>query len=176
MKLIFIYGPPAAGKLTVAKELSKITGYKLFHNHLTADIVNSLFEYGTDFSFKLKEKVYLLLIEAAAKEKVNGVISTFCYSNPEDDKFIKNIIEKVEKYGGHVDFVQLYPDNKELFKRVKGNSRKKFGKLKSIKGLKKTMKKWDLFTPMPFAKSLKIDNTKLNPKKAALMIKKYYKL
>ena len=32
MKLVFIYGLPGVGKLTVAKELSIITGYKLFHN------------------------------------------------------------------------------------------------------------------------------------------------
>jgi tRNA uridine 5-carbamoylmethylation protein Kti12 len=32
MKLIFLYGPPAVGKLTVAQELVTLTGYKLFHN------------------------------------------------------------------------------------------------------------------------------------------------
>ena len=32
MNLIFIYGPPAAGKLTVAKALSEINGYKLFRS------------------------------------------------------------------------------------------------------------------------------------------------
>ena len=31
-KLIFIYGPPADGKLTTARELEKVTGYKLVHN------------------------------------------------------------------------------------------------------------------------------------------------
>ena len=43
MNLVFIYGPPAVGKLTVAKELSLITGYPLFHNHLTRDLVHELF-------------------------------------------------------------------------------------------------------------------------------------
>jgi shikimate kinase len=37
MPIVFIYGPPAAGKLTVAKELSAVTGYKLFDNHVTID-------------------------------------------------------------------------------------------------------------------------------------------
>lgn len=31
MKLIFLYGPVAAGKLTVARELAGITGFPLFH-------------------------------------------------------------------------------------------------------------------------------------------------
>ena len=34
MKHLFLYGAPAVGKLTVAKELADLTGYKLFHNHL----------------------------------------------------------------------------------------------------------------------------------------------
>lgn len=45
MKLIFIYGQPAVGKLTVAKELEKITGYKILHNHLFVDLVRSVFEF-----------------------------------------------------------------------------------------------------------------------------------
>lgn len=47
MNLVVIYGPPASGKLTVAQELSAITGYKLFHNHLTVNAVAALFEFGT---------------------------------------------------------------------------------------------------------------------------------
>ncbi len=35
MRLVFIYGPPGVGKLTVARELAALTGFKLFHNHLT---------------------------------------------------------------------------------------------------------------------------------------------
>lgn len=37
MKLLFIYGPPASGKLTVAREPAALTGYRLFHNHLVVD-------------------------------------------------------------------------------------------------------------------------------------------
>jgi hypothetical protein len=35
MDLVFLYGPPAAGKFTVGRELAAITGFGLFHNHLT---------------------------------------------------------------------------------------------------------------------------------------------
>lgn len=44
MKLIIIFGPHAVGKMTVGQELSKTTNLKLFHNHMTIDIVNDLFE------------------------------------------------------------------------------------------------------------------------------------
>ena len=33
--LVQIIGPQAVGKMTVGQELSKITGYKLFYNHMT---------------------------------------------------------------------------------------------------------------------------------------------
>jgi replication-associated recombination protein RarA len=39
MKLILLYGPPAVGKLTIAKEIARLTGFKLFHAHLTSDLV-----------------------------------------------------------------------------------------------------------------------------------------
>ena len=44
MKLVIIFGPHAVGKMTVGQELSLITNLKLFHNHMTIDIVSDLFE------------------------------------------------------------------------------------------------------------------------------------
>ena len=43
MKLILLYGPPAVGKLTIAKEIARLTGFKLFHAHLTSDLVEAFF-------------------------------------------------------------------------------------------------------------------------------------
>lgn len=50
MKLIFIYGLPGVGKLTVAKELTKLTGYRLFHVHLLADMLESVFGFDSEGS------------------------------------------------------------------------------------------------------------------------------
>ncbi|OLE70972.1 hypothetical protein AUF78_04195 [archaeon 13_1_20CM_2_51_12] len=47
VRLVFIYGPPAVGKLTVAIELSKQIGFKLYHNHVSIDFVKSIFQFGT---------------------------------------------------------------------------------------------------------------------------------
>lgn len=38
MEFVLLYGPPAIGKLTIAKELQKLKGYKLLHNHLVVDL------------------------------------------------------------------------------------------------------------------------------------------
>ena len=37
--LCLVYGPPAVGKLTVAKEIAARTGYRLVHNHVSIDPV-----------------------------------------------------------------------------------------------------------------------------------------
>ena len=40
MKFILLFGPQAVGKMTVGQELAKITDLKLFHNHMTIDLVS----------------------------------------------------------------------------------------------------------------------------------------
>lgn len=44
MELIFIHGPAAVGKLTVARELSRQSGVAVFHNHLVVDALLAVFE------------------------------------------------------------------------------------------------------------------------------------
>ena len=43
MKLVLLIGSGAVGKMTVGQELAKITGLKLFHNHMTIEPVLELF-------------------------------------------------------------------------------------------------------------------------------------
>jgi hypothetical protein len=47
MKFILITGPQAVGKMTVGQELEKITGLKLFHNHMSIELVLNFFGYET---------------------------------------------------------------------------------------------------------------------------------
>ena len=44
-KFIQIIGPQAVGKMTVGQELAKITGCKLFYNHMTIEMVRLIFDY-----------------------------------------------------------------------------------------------------------------------------------
>lgn len=37
MKLVFIFGSGAVGKMTVGQELMKLTGLRLFHNHMAIE-------------------------------------------------------------------------------------------------------------------------------------------
>ena len=43
MKLVFLIGSGAVGKMTVGQELMKLTGLRLFHNHMTIEPVLEIF-------------------------------------------------------------------------------------------------------------------------------------
>ena len=181
MKLVFIYGQPGVGKLTVAKALAEATGYKLFHNHLTADLVYSLFPFGSKECFALADKLRLDLIEAAAKHNVKGVIFTFVYGvkisgDNSDAVFVKNVLRIVRKHRGEVFFVKLVCNEKELRRRIRHPSRKAFRKLRKVKNLLITRQKYILDATIPFGKSYIIDNAHISPKKVAVMIQKHYRL
>ncbi len=162
MKLIFLYGPPAVGKYTVAKSLSEKTGYKLFHNHATVDLVESVFPFGTKDFWNLVDKIRLDFFELAAKENIPGLIFTFVYAKDSDDAFVKKIIDKVTSNKGEIIFIQLFCEREYLLKRVTEDSRKQFQKIKTVESLLEILEKHNLFDSMPFVKSYKIDNTKLS--------------
>ena len=46
MNFVVIFGPPAVRKMTVGYELAKLTGMKVFHNHMTIDLILEFFPYG----------------------------------------------------------------------------------------------------------------------------------
>ena len=159
MDLIFIYGTPAVGKLTVAKKLAEKTGYKIFHNHLTVDLVYSVFDWGSKVGEKLNEKYRLDIIEKAAKHCIPGLIMTFVYGHPIDEPFIKKVITKVESNDGHVKFVKLIASKDALKERIADKSRNGTLKMKDFSELEGFMAKYDLETNIQLGKTLVIDNT-----------------
>lgn len=106
MKLIFIYGSPAVGKLTVADEIAKRTDFRVFHNHLTIEAVAPIFEFGTKPFWKLVHLFRIKTITEAARHRQN-LIYTFCYAKGSDDAHVEKITKTVEKNGGEICFVLL---------------------------------------------------------------------
>lgn len=176
LRLILIYGPPASGKLTVARELAKLTGYKVFHNHLTVDMADEVFAFGSRPWAEVVGRTRLLVAEIAAKERIPGLIFTFVYGHPMDALHVKKLKRTVEKNGGTIHFVQLNCDHETLTKRVRNRSRGEFRKLRSRAKLKKLLSIWDLSIPIPDVESLKIDTSKTSAMAAARRIKKHYRL
>ncbi|OLE90397.1 MAG: hypothetical protein AUF79_10430 [Crenarchaeota archaeon 13_1_20CM_2_51_8] len=176
MKLVFIYGPPASGKLTVATELAKLTGFKLFHNHVSIQFVQSIFEFGTKTFWRLTGKYRLEMLEAAAREGIDTIF-TFVYSKgEEDDRFVNQVVQRIRAHGGQVQFVRLYCDREELVRRVKASQRKRMGKVNTEKMLSDLFRRYNLDSAIPFLKSLSIDTTKRSARNVAKSVVHYYRL
>ena len=171
MNFILIYGPPAAGKLTVAKALSEITGYKLFHNHLTYDTTYSLF--GDDvYSKAFKEcceKLRLTAINEAVTHQID-IIFTFMYDHKNDKVFIENLKNMVENGGGKIHFVCLSPSKDIIEERVTQENRKDFKKVASLEELSVFEEHYNIDSIIPNVDSLVIDNSYLKPKDVAKQI------
>src|SRR3989442_14782911 len=76
MDLVWLHGPPAVGKLTVAQALAVRTGLKLFHNHFVVDTVTAVFEFRSEAAQRLRERMWLMVFEEAAKADIS-LIFTF---------------------------------------------------------------------------------------------------
>ena len=73
MKLVVIFGPPAVGKMTVGFELAKLTGLKLFHNHLTIELVLNFFDFSAPQFNKLVGEFRRRIFEEVAKSDFEGI-------------------------------------------------------------------------------------------------------
>lgn len=176
MKLVVIYGAPGVGKLTTAKALAALTGFRIFHNHLSFDLAKAVFDFPTPPFLRLVETVRLATFEAAVREKVPGLIFTFGYASPEDDTFVQKIIEVVERHGGELAFVRLYCDTGTNEERVLGDERQRFGKITSIESLRGAVRRWNFAASIPFRESLDIDNSGLEPDVVAGHIAAHFSL
>jgi hypothetical protein len=175
MKLVFIYGAPAVGKLTVAHQIAKDTGFKVFHNHLSIDAIEPIFDFGTKPFWKLIDLIRVETIAEAARAGQN-LIHTFCYAKGADDKYVAKITKTVEANGGEICFVLLVCEKSELANRVLEESRRKFSKANNLAFLDEILDKYDLFLPVPGRDSLRIDNTNLPPEIVARKIIEHYHL
>ena len=108
--LIVIFGPPACGKAAVGHELAVLTGYRFFHNHLTADPAAALFGWGGEKFGRVADALRDLLFREAARDaSIPGVIFTFVWALdlPEDTASMARYASHFGSAGGQVFFVEL---------------------------------------------------------------------
>lgn len=77
MKLLFLIGDAAVGKMTVGQELAKRTGMRLFHNHMTIEPVIELFGYFHGPTIQRVREVYF---EDFAASGEYGMIFTYLWA------------------------------------------------------------------------------------------------
>ncbi|MBQ7138376.1 MAG: shikimate kinase [Clostridia bacterium] len=106
MKLLFIFGAHAAGKMTVGQAVSRITPMKLFHNHMTIEPVIELFG---SYNGAVTERLRQVVFEEFAKTDNYGLIFTFiwAFDVPYDTEYVRRLTQLYENAGAQVDYVEL---------------------------------------------------------------------
>lgn len=125
MRLFFLYGPPAVGKLTIANEIVKITGLPLVDNHSIINPVFRVFGWDHPERKRLVDEFRLELFKSAAKADIS-LITTFGGGGETYDSYIKKVIAAVSESGGQVIFVHLTAPKEVLMSRVNQPSRAEY--------------------------------------------------
>ncbi len=183
MKFVLIVGPPAVGKMTVGQALAAITGLRLFHNHLSIELVLRFFDFGTVPFSRMDERIRFAVFEEVAKSDLPGLIFTLVwdFDFPEDADYVDRILDVFRQYNHETYIVELKAQLSERLKRNKHPDRiaEKPSK-RDVDHSEKTLRYFESEYRMnsqegefPDKPRLIIDNTKLTPVEVAQRIKEY---
>lgn len=183
MKLLFLCGDAAVGKMTVGQELMKITNLRLFHNHMTIEPVIEIFGYydGKTIS-RLRETIF----EEFAASDNYGMIFTYmwAFDQKSDWDYIAHVRSIFEPYGTEFYYAELVaPQEVRLARNATENRLKNKASKRDLETSNQRLLDDDkryrcvsLDGEIPFENYIKIDNTSLSPAEAAKIIKERFDL
>jgi hypothetical protein len=186
MKFIVLFGPQAVGKMTVGHELEKITNLKLFHNHMTIELVSPFFNYSTPVGKRLVHLFREEIFKEVAASDLEGLIFTFLWYFDEkgDYDYIKKVTKIFRDKGAEIYYVELEADKEERIKRNKTEHRLEHKPTKrntetSEENLKKNLLEHRQNSKEGEIKEkndIRINNTELSPASVAEKIKTAFNL
>jgi shikimate kinase len=186
MKLVVIFGPLAVGKMTVGQELAKLTGLKLFHNHMTIDLVANFFDYGTEEGSRLVHLFRTEIFQAVAKSDLPGMIFTYvwAFDQPADRTYLEKMCAPFVERGAEIYYVELEADYDVRFARNSTENRLLNKPTKrditwSEANFKRTEAKYRLNSlpgEVEYPNYIRIDNTDMPPEEAARRIVEAFSL
>lgn len=111
--------------MTVGHELEKITRYKLFHNHMTIDMVKIFFELENPSFGKLVHSLRMTFFQDIAESDLPGVIFTGAvdFNSADSLCFVEEVEAIFRKQGGEVFYVELVTDISTRLERNKSPHR-----------------------------------------------------
>ena len=176
-------GNAAVGKMTVGQELMKITGLRLFHNHMTIEPVLEIFG---EFNGEAIRRFRQVVFEEFAKTDNYGMIFTYmwAFDQQSDWDYIEYVKSIFEPYGTEFYYVELVASKEARLERnISENRLKNKASKRDIETSNRRLLNDDSRYRLesregeiPFENYMKIDNTNLSPTETAKMIKERFSL
>lgn len=183
MKLVILIGDSAVGKMTVGQELMKITDLRLFHNHMTIELVLDIFGKLNGTAIKRLREV---IFEEFAASDAYGLIFTYmwAFDMQSDWDYIAHVRELFERRGAQVYYAELVaPQEVRLRRNATENRLKHKASKRDIEISNQRLINDDIKYrcvsydgEIPFENYIKIDNTNLSAAQAAEQIKDRFNL
>lgn len=106
MKLLLLFGDSSVGKMTVGQELTKITPFRLFHNHMSIEPVLEVFG---GFNGAAVAGIREVVFREFAKTDNYGLIFTFmwAFDQQADWNYVNHVRGIFEEAGAEVYYVEL---------------------------------------------------------------------
>lgn len=175
MKLLFLHGAPAVGKLTVGKAVLELVPGRLFDNHAAIDLARKVFDFGAPGFWELVHAARVSVIETGAQHGLPLLVVTYCYAEPEDREAFKQFDNIVTRAGGAMYPVYLSCTRGATLQRLGNDDRRARGKLTSPQGLDDFLGQFVL-SPVPHAACLALDTTAVAPAETARRIVEHFGL
>ncbi len=175
MRLVFLHGAPASGKLTVARALLRAVPGRLFDNHAAIDVARTMFDFGAPGFWELVHDVRLAVLEAAAARGVPLAVATYCYEEPEDRAQFEAFEAILTRHGSELLPVFLHCSTEEAMRRVGNADRAARRKLTSAEVLADLRARRNI-TPVPRPNCLALDTGETPPDATAREIVRHFDL
>lgn len=183
MKLVFIIGSGAVGKMTVGQELMKITDLRLFHNHMTIEPVLEIFGY---YDAKTITELRETVFRNFACSDGYGMIFTYMwdFDSRADWDYIEHVKSIFTPYETEFYCVELVADSETRLERNKTENRLKHKASKRDvelsdrrnRHLDENHRLVSNEGEIPFENYLRIDNTNMSAEEAAKLIRREFSL
>lgn len=163
MKLVWLHGAPAAGKLTVAKQLQHSHGFNMLHNHLAVDLCLAIYpEFGNGDFHDFADSIRRMALSKAKNIGVERMVMTYMVCAEQDHETVARYLEFFDEQGIDVYPVQLSPKIDVLLNRVRSKERERGNKISCSDHLAELLS-GTKFLPVQHDKMLVIDNSNISP-------------
>jgi hypothetical protein len=109
--LLFVFGPPAVGKMTVGRAIADASDFRLFHNHHVIEPLLDVFDFETPQFQTLLGEIRLRVLEEAARSGTDLVYTlVWGLDLPEDTAYLRQHLRPFVEAGEQIAFVELYAD------------------------------------------------------------------